>query len=335
MHKSQSIHAIATLIGLLLFVKLSGADTAIALKNEPILPIPFVIALDQKKIALGERLFNDPRLSHSNQMPCAQCHQLAQGGDDGLPRSITNTGEPDTINSPTIFNSGFNFRQTWRGAFKTLEAQAEGDLKNAMHGATNWQELLPKLSRDKDYVKTFNNIYPQGIVRETVLDAIATYDKSLITPNSRFDQYLRGNDNALSYYEMYGYRLFKYYGCIACHQGINAGGNVFQKFGLFDNYFEHRGNITKADYGLMNVTGNEKDKFVFKVPSLRNIAVTGPYLHDGSIDELKDVISIMARFQLGVDIPDEHISNIEKFLHTLTGEYKGQLLENPREKIID
>jgi len=194
MHKSQSIHAIATLIGLLLFVKLSGADTAIALKNEPILPIPFVIALDQKKIALGERLFNDPRLSHSNQMPCAQCHQLAQGGDDGLPRSITNTGEPDTINSPTIFNSGFNFRQTWRGAFKTLEAQAEGDLKNAMHGATNWQELLPKLSRDKDYVKTFNNIYPQGIVRETVLDAIATYEKSLITPNSRFDQYLRGND---------------------------------------------------------------------------------------------------------------------------------------------
>ncbi len=335
MHKSQSIHAIVVLISLLLFVKLSGADAVLELKNEPILPIPFIIELDQRKVSLGERLFNDPMLSHNNQMSCAQCHQLSQGGDDGLARSITNTGKADTINSPTVFNSVFNFRQTWRGAFKTLEAQAEGDLKNSRHAATSWKELLPKLGKNKDYIDTFNSIYRPGITRETVLDAIATYEKSLITPNSRFDQYLRGDDNALSYDEMYGYRLFKYYGCIACHQGVNAGGNVFQKFGLFDNYFEHRGYITKADYGLMNVTGNEKDKFVFRVPALRNIAVTGPYLHDGSIDKLKDVISIMARFQLGVNIPDEHVSNIEKFLHTLTGEYKGQSLENPHEKLID
>ncbi|HED35490.1 MAG TPA: cytochrome B6 [Gammaproteobacteria bacterium] len=325
----------ASLISLFLFINASGAQAESRLKNEPILPIPFVIELDLKKVSLGERLFNDPILSHSNQMSCAQCHQLAQGGDDGLARSITNTGEADTINAPTVFNSVFNFRQTWRGAFKTLEAQAEGDLKNTRHGATNWDELLPKLRKNKAYVNTFNSIYPQGISRETVLNAIATYEKSLITPNSRFDQYLRGDDSALTYDEMYGYRLFKYYGCIACHQGINAGGNVFQKFGLFDNYFKHRGNITKADYGLMNVTGNEKDKFVFRVPSLRNIAVTGPYLHDGSTNKLKDVISIMARFQLGVNIPDNHISNIEKFLHTLTGEYRGQIPENPDRGFID
>ncbi|VAW59374.1 Cytochrome c551 peroxidase [hydrothermal vent metagenome] len=326
MHKYLHIRIAAIFILFFIFGRFPIADTSKKLKNEPILPIPFEIDLDAEKVSLGEDLFNDPGLSRNNRMSCAQCHQLARGGDDDLARSITNSGDADTINAPTVFNSVFNFRQTWRGAFKTLEAQAEGDLKNPRHSATNWKALIPYLNTNTGYVNRFTEIYPQGITRETVLNAIATYEKSLITPNSRFDQYLRGDDNILSYNELYGYRLFKYYGCIACHQGVNVGGNVFQKFGLFDNYFKYRGNITKADYGLMNVTGNKKDRFVFKVPALRNIEVTGPYLHDGSTQELKDVIKIMAKFQLGISIPDEHISNIEKFLHTLTGEYKGKSL---------
>ncbi len=296
------------------------------LKNEPILPIPLKIVLNPQKVALGEKLFHDPLLSHNNKMACAQCHQLNNGGDDGLKTSITNNGKPDLINAPTVFNSIFNFRQTWRGAFKTLELQAEGDLKNPRHAATNWQELLPKLKSKAHYKTDFNAIYPEGINRESVLDAIATYEKSLITPNSRFDQYLRGNNNALTADEKEGYTHFKRYGCIACHQGVNVGGNVFQKLGLFDNYFEHRGKITKADYGLYNVTKDEKDRHVFRVPSLRNVAVTGPYLHDGTFKDLQDVIEVMAKFQLGIRIKEKHVLKIKKFLQTLTGEYKGKPL---------
>ena len=304
----------------------SASLSEIQLKNEPILPIPLTIELDPKKVLLGEKLFNDPLLSKDNNMTCAQCHQVKQGGDDGLKTSITNSGKSDTINAPTIFNVGFNFRQTWRGEFKTLESQAEADLKNPRHSATNWEELLPKLSANTLYVKDFRKIYPKGISRFSVLDAIATYEKSLITPNSRFDQYLRGNNEILSSDELKGYNHFKRYGCIACHQGINVGGNVFQKLGLFDNYFEHRGNISQADYGLYNVTKNEEDRFVFKVPSLRNVEVTSPYLHDGSFTKLKKVIEIMAYFQLGTEIEEEHINQIELFLRTLTGEYNGKLL---------
>lgn len=297
------------------------------LKNEPILPIPLTINLNPQKVALGEKLFNEPILSHNNKVTCAQCHQVSQGGDDGLKTSITNTGKPDFINAPTVFNSVFNFRQTWRGVFKTLEQQAEGDLKNPRHSATTWEELLPKLNANASYVKLFSNIYSEGITRETVLNAIAAYEKSLITPNSRFDQFLRGDNNALTEDEKKGYSHFKRYGCIACHQGVNVGGNVFQKLGLFDNYFEHRGNITKADFGLFNVTKKEEDRYVFKVPSLRNVAVTGPYFHDGTFKDLETVVNVMARVQLGTTINDEHVTQIVKFLHTLTGEYKGQSLE--------
>ncbi len=304
----------------------SPISTSNRYKNEPILPIPLTITLDTRKIKLGERLFNDPQLSHNNLLACANCHQLLLGGDDGLARSITNQGKPDLINAPTVFNSVYNFRQTWRGAFRTLELQAEADIKNPRHGASTWYEVLPKLNANVDYKNTFNSIYPEGITRETVLDSIATFEKSLITPNSKFDQYLRGNESAITKDEKEGYLYFKQYGCIACHQGVNIGGNVFQKFGLFADYFSGRENITKADYGLFNVTGEEKDRFVFRVPSLRNVAITAPYLHDGSEKSLKETIKLMAIYQLGTTLPDEHIDKLEIFLKTLTGEYKGQSL---------
>ncbi len=304
----------------------SPASTTNHYKNEPILPIPLTISLDARKVKLGERLFNDPQLSHNNLLACSNCHQLLLGGDDGLARSITNQGKPDLINAPTVFNSVYNFRQTWRGAFRTLELQAEADLKNPRHGATTWDELLPKLIANVYYKKTFHSIYPEGITRKTVLNAIATFEKSLITPNSRFDQYLRGDESAITNDEKKGYLYFKQYGCIACHQGVNVGGNLFQKFGLFADYFSVRGNIKKADYGRFNVTGEEKDRFVFRVPSLRNVGVTAPYLHDGSLDSLRKTIEFMAIYQLGTTLPDEHVIKLELFLNTLTGEYKGQSL---------
>lgn len=329
---------ISNLTGLMLIficVNTHAQNSNKNLKNEPIIPIPLTIDLDQNKISLGEKLFNDTRLSKSNSMSCSSCHQIEQGGDDGLARSVTNSGAPDLINAPTVFNSVFNFRQTWRGAFKTLELQAEGDLKNPRHGATNWQALLPKLKSVKTYVDEFYAIYRDEINREAVLDAIATYEKSLITPNSRFDLYLRGNDHALSKDEKEGYRYFKVYGCIACHQGVNIGGNVFQKFGMFDDYFKRRGNILKADYGYYNVTKNEDDRFVFRVPSLRNVAVTAPYLHDGSVEKLEDVVEIMAQYQLGTTIEKSHVKKIVKFLKTLTGQYKGKYLDPSITPFVD
>lgn len=290
---------------------------------EPITPIPFEHNQDKAKVELGRMLFNDVRLSKNNNIACNFCHKLSQGGDDGLKRSITNNGEPDLINAPTVFNSRYNFRQTWRGKFRELEEQAEGDLRNPRHSNIDWFELLPKLNAIPEYVSAFRKTYKKEVDRQSVLDAIATFERSLITPNSRFDKYLRGNSKAITEDEKEGYRIFKTRGCIACHQGVNLGGNVFQKFGLFDNYLEKRGGITKADFGLFNVTGNEKDKFVFRVPSLRNIEVTGPYLHDGEIESLAEVVRIMGDVQLGTSLNDNQVELLVAFLKTLTGSYKG------------
>ncbi|MBI3775116.1 MAG: c-type cytochrome [Gammaproteobacteria bacterium] len=298
--------------------------------DEPILPLPLTVELDPARVALGEKLFNDPRLAHNNAMACASCHQLEQGGDDGLPRSITNSGEPDVINTPGIFNRAFNFRQTWGGAFRTLEEQAEAALHNPRHAATTWEELLPKLAADAQYAASFSRIYG-GVRKEHVLDAIATYERSLITPNAPFDRYLRGDARAISAEQKHGYELFKSYGCISCHQGVNVGGNLFQKFGLFEDYFKLRGGpLMPADLGRYNVTKDERDRHVFRVPSLRNIAVTAPYFHDGSVEKLGYAVEVMARVQLGRKPPPHEVQAIVSFLESLTGEYQGRTLAAPR-----
>lgn len=294
---------------------------------EPILPLPEKVELDRDKVALGERLFHDPRLAQNNALACASCHPLARGGADGRARSITNTGAPDVINTPTVFNVAFNFRLTWRGAFRTLEEQLEAELHNPRHANTTWAELLPKLKNDAHYATEFARLYPNGIARESVLDAIATFERSLITPNSRFDQYLRGRQDALSAAEKQGYVLFKNYGCVSCHQGVNVGGNLFQKIGIFKNYFSDPRAITPADLGRFNVTNNEADRHVFRVPSLRNVALTAPYFHDGKVKTLEQAVSLMAEKQLGRTLDPADIRLIVKFLRTLTGEYQGKSLD--------
>jgi len=295
--------------------------------DEPIQPIPEKLNLDSAKVALGERLFHDPRLARNNALACASCHPLNRAGTDGLARSITNSGAPDVINTPTVFNAGFNFRQTWRGAFRSLEEQAEADLQNPLHANTSWEELLPKLRADDRYRADFDRLYPHGITRESVLDAIATHERSLITPNSRFDQYLRGRSDALSSDELKGYRLFKDLGCISCHQGINVGGNLFQKIGIFKDYFKLRGTaITKEDLGRYLVSGAEPDKHVFRVPSLRNVALTAPYFHDGSVKTLSEAVAVMGETQLGRTLKGPEIALLVAFLRTLTGEYQGRPL---------
>ena len=307
-------------------MEITGTESKL---DEPIQPIPLEIRLDERKIALGGRLFHDARLSHDNTVNCAKCHSLSQGGVDNLPHSIGVNGAAGDVNSPTVYNSGFNFKQFWNGRAETLEDQVDGPTSNPKEMASNWPEIIGKLKEDKDYVLSFDQIYPDGITSKNTKDAIATFERRLITPNSRFDRYLRGDMDAIKQDEKEGYQLFKDLGCVVCHQGVNVGSNMFQTLGKFGNYFEDRGNIQKADWGRFNVTNNEKDRYKFKVPSLRNIELTAPYFHDSSQTTLKDAVQTMAKYQLGRLLSDEETDLIVKFLKTLTGEYEGNSLGGP------
>ncbi|MFA6921631.1 MAG: cytochrome-c peroxidase [Gallionella sp.] len=291
--------------------------------GEPITPIPLVLNLDTNKIALGSRLFMDARLSGDNTISCAHCHDLTRGGVDGLPHSFGIGGAEGVINTPSVFNSGFNFRQFWDGRAATLEDQIDGPLNNPQEMGTNWPDVIAKLSADAAYRRDFAQLYPAGIKPETIKDAIATFERSLTTPNAKFDRFLRGEKNALDGDEFAGYALFKKLGCISCHQGVNVGGNLYEKLGLFDNYFERRGNVTKADLGRYNVTLNEENRYEFRVPSLRNVTLTAPYFHDASASTLEEAVAIMAKYQLGVTLQGDEIAKIVKFLKALTGEYAG------------
>lgn len=288
--------------------------------DEPITPIPLVLNLDQNKVALGRRLFNDARLSRDDSVSCAHCHDLARGGADGMPRSVGVGGAQGAINAPTVFNSAFNFRQFWDGRAATLEAQIDGPLTNPAEMATNWPDVIAKLSRDAAYTRDFARLYPGGISPDSVRDAIATYERSLTTPNAKFDRFLRGEKDALDGEEFAGYQLFTKLGCITCHQGVNVGGNLYEKLGLFENYFERRGNLTPADMGRYNITHNEEERYEFRVPSLRNVALTAPYFHDASAATLEDAVATMARYQLGVALKRDEVLRIVSFLNTLTGE---------------
>ena len=294
--------------------------------SEAITPIPLNHSLDARKVALGARLFNDTVLSADDTVSCAHCHNLTTGGVDRLTHSRGISGKEGNINAPTVFNSGFNFRQFWNGRAETLEEQVDGPLHNPLEMAGSWPQAMEKLSTDTQYVAAFKAIYRDGIQAHNVKDAIATFERSLITPNSRFDQFLRGDQAVLNHEEQAGFLLFKQIGCTSCHQGINIGGNMYQQLGIMEDYFAVRGNVTEADMGRYNVTKLEQDKHFFKVPSLRNIAVTPPYLHDGSAKTLEDAVRIMARFQLGKELTPAEMSRVVAFLHTLTGEYLGKPL---------
>ncbi|MDD2926327.1 cytochrome-c peroxidase [Rhodoferax sp.] len=298
-----------------------------SLLSDPISALPLSLPLDPRKVALGERLFHEGRLSADHRVSCAHCHNLATGGVDHRRRSQGVGGHEGSMNAPTVFNSGFNFRQFWDGRAETLEDQVDGPLQHPLEMAGTWRGAVAMLSEDDTYRADFAATYPDGISPRNIRDAIATFERSLITPNSRFDQFLRGNQNVLTETEQAGYRLFKQIGCTSCHQGMAIGGNMYQKLGIMEDYFSARGHLQEADLGRYNITKLEEDRYVFKVPSLRNIAVTAPYLHDASAATLEDAIAVMARYQLGLDLDKQDVARIAAFLRTLTGEYQGKLLQ--------
>ena len=271
-------------------------------------------------------MFHDVRLARDNAHSCATCHPLDKGGTQPPHRASATTGKRLSRDIPTIFNVGLNFSFNWDGGIETLEAHAEAVLLNPNVMNATWPELLARLQADSGYVTAFRAAYTQGITRANVLDALASFERSLVTPNSRFDRYLRGERDALTIAEQLGYQLFKSYGCVACHQGTNIGGNLFQKFGLFEAAEVAPSLDGAVDLGRYGVTHVARDREVFRVPSLRNVAATAPYFHDGRAATLEVAVDTMARMQLGRQLNQAEIALIVQFLHTLTGEWRGKSL---------
>ncbi len=302
-------------------------EHAADLKGEPAQALPLQTTLDADKVALGKRLFHDKRLSGDDSLNCASCHDLTKGGTDQAQVSTGIRGQHGPINSPTVYNAMYNLTQFWDGRAKDLQEQAAGPVSNPLEMGAQWDEVVDKLKQDTEYQSFFAKLYPQqGLTKTTVTDAIAVFEQSLVTGNSRFDQFLRGNQAALISDELEGYELFKA-NCASCHFGPALGGLSYEKMGVKRDYFQQRGTaLTDADNGRFNVTKQEKDRHFFKVPVLRNIDLTYPYFHDGSVVSLADAIQIMGEVQLDKTFSQDEIAKLVAFLSTLTGEYQGKPL---------
>ena len=296
--------------------------TSLLLLADLLKPLPLHVRQDPGKAALGKKLFFDTRLSRDNTLSCASCHNLLHGGDDGRRVSIGINGAKGEDNAPTVYNSVFNFRQFWDGRARDLKEQAPAPIENPVEMGFTMPELTIRLKKDPAYVRLFSSLYPDGITPETIADAIAEYEKGLITPNAPFDRYLRGEKDALSEQAKKGYRLFQSKGCIICHNGINIGGNLYNKFGIY-----HDANSTQL--GRYNITKRPEDKYMFKVPSLRNIALTAPYMHDGRFETLEEAVRFMAEYQLGRIITSNEVAAISTFLRSLTGEIPRNIKHRP------
>ena len=272
--------------------------------QEPITPVPLPPVADPVKLALGERLFADRRLSRDRSRSCLSCHDISTNGASSNQIDEAFDGSKLPLNTPTVFNAALSFRLNWQGQPRSLEAQAETLLENPSVTGTNIDEVVGKLGSDPDTVRQFRAAYGHGPDRASLLDAIATYERSLLTPGSRFDRWLGGDAAALSVEEQNGYQLFKSLGCISCHQGVNVGGNMFQRHGIFHPLASPKPEI-------------------LRVPSLRNVAATPPYFHDGSTPTLEEAVRKMGAAQLDRILSDQQVEAIVAFLNTLTGAYRG------------
>jgi cytochrome c peroxidase len=297
-----------------------AAPTPNAASREPLEPLPALPSLDPRVVALGRRLFHDRRLSADGSVACATCHDLAKGGGDGRARSAGVGGKLGVVNAPSVYNAALNFVQFWDGRAATLEEQIGFPVTNPVEMGTSFQRVVLFLQADPGYSSAFAAAFPTGVTEPNLRRAIADFERTLLTRGSPFDRFLAGDEHALAPDARAGYETFKSVGCVACHQGRNVGGNMFQRFGVLGDYFKDRGNVTEADYGRFNVTHNEADRFVFRVPSLRNVERTAPYFHDGSAATLTQAVQVMARYQLGRKLADEQVASIIAFLKSLSGE---------------
>ena len=280
----------------------------------PIQPIPRKLEIDTRWVNLGKALFHSPLLSQDNTISCSSCHLIDFGGDDGFPVSTGVNSAKGERNSPSVLNSSFNFRQFWDGRASSLSEQISGPVHNPVEMGSSWAEIVKKLSSDSYFNKTFYSLSSQGVTSENIIKAITTYEESLITPDAPIDRYLLGDKSALTEQQQRGLKHFTEYGCTTCHQGINIGGNLYQKLGRVNEIPD----ILTLDLGKFDITREEQDKYVFKVPSLRNVADTAPYFHNGAVDNLPQAVRIMASSQLGRELPDNEIDDIVALLHAFS-----------------
>lgn len=286
-----------------------------------------------EKIALGKMLYYDVRLSKNQNQSCNTCHNLKTFGVDNLATSSGDAGENGTRNSPTVINAAYHFTQFWDGRVATLEEQSIMPILNPIEmGIPNEQFLIDRLSKIELYRTKFKEAFPtdkKPLNFKNIANAIAVFERILIT-QTRFDDFLKGDKNQLNEQEIRGLSLFLNRGCVVCHNGDNLGGNIFQKFGVHDDYWKYT-KSKEIDLGRYEITKNEGDKYVFKVPSLRNITKTAPYFHDGSVATLKEAIQIMTKINVGAEFKDHEINDIIAFLGTLTGNLPHEVTEFPTE----
>jgi cytochrome c peroxidase len=272
--------------------------------DEPITPSPEPPAIDPLKVKLGERLFGDPRLSHDNSRSCLSCHDLNTNGASTTRQDIGLDGSNPPLNTPTVFNATLSFRFGWEGKIRTIESDVNAILENPQIMGLSVSELAEKLAADPDMRRDFTAAYGSGPDAKNILDAIVSFQRTLVTPDSRFDRWLTGDSAALSANELDGYRLFKSLGCVSCHQGVNIGGNLFERHGIFHPLASPKPEI-------------------LRVPSLRNVATTPPYFHDGSAQTLDEAVRKMGLAQLNSTLTDQQVKAIVAYLQTLTGKYRG------------
>ncbi|ARO87052.1 cytochrome C biogenesis protein CcsA [Nitrosospira lacus] len=325
-----------TLIISLLSIGVIAAPSAALAANEPIQPIEAAKPKNADMVELGKMLFFDPRLSKSGFISCNSCHNLSMGGTDNLPTSIGHKWHEGPISAPTVLNSSMNLAQFWDGRAKDLKEQAGGPIANPGEMGFTHELAVDVLRSIPEYRTRFKQLFRSDKIDiGMVTDAIAAFEETLVTPDSRFDKWLKGDKKALNQTELEGYKLFKESGCTSCHNGAAVGGGSFQKFGIHEPY-----KTTSKAEGRFAVTGKDADRFMFKVPTLRNVELTYPYFHDGAAATLEEAVDTMGRLQLGRTFNKEENAKIVAFLKTLTGkqpEFKLPILppstnETPRPK---
>jgi cytochrome c peroxidase len=273
------------------------------------------------KVTLGRMLFFDPRLSASHAISCNSCHNVGLGGVDAEEKSIGHNWQRGGRNAPTVFNAVFNTAQFWDGRAKDLEEQAGGPMVNPVEMASPKQHVQEQLAAIPGYVTAFRAAFPgepDPVTLANAQKAIAVFEATLITPNAPFDRFLRGETSALSAAQKHGLQLFIDKGCAACHNGVNVGGGMYAPFGVVERPGAEL--LPPDDKGRFAVTKTVSDEYVFRVPSLRNIALTAPYFHTGRSWDLKQAVAVMGASQLGMQLSAEDTDAIVAFLGTLTGE---------------
>ena len=304
-------------IGLICFATPGGSQQSWGLpakamaNNEPISPLPMPAAGDPRRIALGAQLFADTRLSHDNSRSCTTCHDVRDNGATRNAHDISMDGTPLKLNTLTVFNAAASFRLSWTGKHRTFEEQAKSSIESPRIMDSTVPEVVGKLEIDPDLRRLFELAYGHPPDEASVLDAISSYERSLLTPGSRFDRWLQGESAVLTATELHGYQLFKSLGCVSCHQGVNIGGNLLERHGIFHPL-------------------GAPEPVILRVPSLRNVDTTPPYFHDGSATSLEEAVERMGYAQLNTLLLPDEVHDIVAFLRTLTGNINGHPVGQPQ-----